>query len=162
VATITKNVASETQKQYPASVGIACGSLLSDDELDMNLGLYIKKAGSYRVTVLLLEDGIVGYQNGGGNSYRHNDVARLALTSISGETVRTESDGQLVTKSYTARLDPSWNPQNLKVLIYVEKPFDSIGNSGSVNGADYYWDAETYIDNCRAVPIGEIGLLELK
>jgi hypothetical protein len=50
----------------------------------------------------------------------------------------------------------------LKVLIYVEKPFDSRGNIGTVKDAGYYSNAETYIDNCRVIPVGEIGLLELK
>jgi hypothetical protein len=114
------------------------------------------------VTVLLLEDDIVGYQASEGNSYRHNDVARFALTSMNGDAVKTTSDGQLVTQSYTARVNADWNQKNLKVLIYVEKPFDSRGNIGEVGGAGYYRDAETYIDNCRVIPVGEIGLLELK
>lgn len=161
-ASMAMNVAKETQKEYPASVGIAGSSMMSDDELNLTVGLYIKEEGSYRVTVLLLEDDIVGYQNGGGNSYRHNDVARFALTSMNGDAVRTTSDGQLVTQSYTARVNSDWNQENLKVLIYVEKPFDSRGNIGTVKDAGYYSNAETYIDNCRVIPVGEIGLLELK
>ena len=156
------SVANETQAAYPASVGIAGSSLISDSELNLAVGLYIKEAGSYRVTVLLLEDDIVGYQTPVGNSYRHNDVARFALTSMNGEAVKTTSDGQLVTQSYTARVNADWNQKNLKVLIYVEKPFDYRGNIGEVEGAGYYRDAETYIDNCRVIPVGETGLLELK
>lgn len=157
----TVNVAKETQKEYPASVGIAGSSLVDGNQVSLTVGLYIKEAESYRLTVLLLEDNIVTYQNGGGNNYVHNDVARKALTSMSGESVTVSSDGLLWTGTYTTRLEADWNADNLKFLIYVEKPFGSREPVMNVDGVDYY-KAETYIDNCRAIPLGEVGKLELR
>jgi hypothetical protein len=114
------------------------------------------------VSVLLLEDGIVGYQNGGGSSYTHNDVARYALTSMSGESVKIESDNTVWSKVYTAKVNSVWNPENLKVLVYVERPYGDLARVKGVNGAQYGDYGDTYIDNCRAVKVGEAADVELK
>lgn len=158
----TIGVAMETQREYPATVGLAYGSQVSGSELNVSLGLYAKEAGTYKVVVLLLEDGIVAYQNGGGNKYQHDHVARLALTSMSGESVKVDSDGELVVKNFTGKLRSEWNPDNLKVLVYVEKPYGSQPRQEEVEYAYYYDFGDTYIDNCRVVEVGQIGTLELK
>lgn len=74
------DVARETQAACPANVGIAASSSNVLREMDMDMTLYFKEADTYKVTILLLEDNIVGYQNGvvNSNNYVHNDVARLA------------------------------------------------------------------------------------
>ena len=58
----------------------------------------------------------------------------------------------------------SWDPDNMKVLIYVEKPY---GDRDKVDGVDsrvvnYGNYGDTYIDNCRAVKVGETAELELR
>jgi hypothetical protein len=114
------------------------------------------------VTVLLLEDGIVGYQNGGGTSYTHNDVARYALTSMSGDSVKIESDNTVWSNIYTAKVSTAWNPDKLKVLVYVERPYGNQPEVGDVSGAQYSNYGDIYIDNCRAVKVGESGPIELE
>jgi hypothetical protein len=114
------------------------------------------------VTVLLLEDGIVGYQNGGGNSYTHNDVARYAFTSMSGESVKIESANTVWTQVYTTKINSAWNPDNLKVLVYVERPYGDQSKVQKVANADYGNYGDTYIDNCRAVMVGKKAALELR
>ena len=161
-ASLVEQVAQETRKSYPTVSGIAVDSYLSGTELTVFVPIYFHKSGSYRVSVLLLEDGIVGYQNGGGSSYTHNDVARYAFTSMSGESVKIESDNTVWTNVYTARVDSEWNPDNLKVLVYVERAYGGLPLVTEVSGAEYYNDSDTFIENCRAVPIGEAGQLELK
>lgn len=156
------DVAKETQEAYPATSGIACSSTLDGSELTMDIDVYFKEADSYRVTVLLLEDKIVGYQNGASRDYVHNDVARLALTSMSGESVKLSEGGQVWTKSYTANINSGWNPENLKILVYVEKTYGDGGKVAQVNGVQYGNYGDTYIDNCRAVPVGVSAELELR
>ena len=129
-----------------------------------DLSLYFKEADDYRVTVLLMEDGIVGNQNGVSGKYTHNDVARLAVTSISGDAVSV-ADGPFVwSKTYTATVKSSWNSENLELLIYVEKPYGDRDNvKGVSNQAVVYGNyGDTYIDNCRAVKVGETAGLELR
>lgn len=156
------DVAKETQEAYPAKTGIAMSTRLDGTDLTVDLSLYVKEADSYRVTVLLLEDGIVGYQNGGSNNYEHNDVARLALTSMDGESVRIAEDNQIWTNTYTAQIKSGWNADNLEVLVYVEKPYGEQQKVAEVREAEYGKYGDTYIDNCRVVKVGAEAALELK
>lgn len=161
-ASLVEQVAQETRKSYPTVSGIAVDSYISGTELTVFVPIYFHKADAYRVTVLLLEDGIVGYQNGGGSNYTHNDVARYAFTSMSGESVKIESDNTVWTNVYTARVDSAWNPDNLKVLVYVERAYGDLPVVAEVSGAEYYNDSDTFIDNCRAVKVGKAADVELK
>ena len=161
-ASVAVQVAQETKESYPTVSGIAVDSYLSGTELTVFIPIYFHKADAYRVTVLLLEDGIVGYQNGGGTSYTHNDVARYALTSMSGDSVKIESDNTVWSNVYTAKVSTAWNPDKLKVLVYVERPYGNQTEVGDVSGAQYGNYGGIYIDNCRAVKVGETANLELK
>ena len=161
------DLATETAESFPVTTGIACSSTLNGNTIDVDLELYIKEADTYRVTVLLLEDNITGYQNDGGrsdNNYVHNDVARLAITSMNGEKLEVSGDNQIVTKSFSGTIKSSWNTDNLKLLIYVEKPYGDRDNvKGVSNQAVVYGNyGDTYIDNCRAVKVGETAGLELR
>lgn len=161
-ASVAVQVAQETKESYPTVSGIAVDSYISGTELTVFVPIYFHKADTYRVTVLLLEDGIVGYQNGGGNSYTHNDVARYAFTSMSGESVKIESDNTVWSNVYTAKVSTAWNPENLKVLVYVERPYGDRARVEGVNGAQYGDYGGNYIDNCRVVKVGEAADIELK
>ena len=161
-ASVAVQVAQETKESYPTVSGIAVDSYLSGTELTVFVPIYFHKADAYRVTVLLLEDGIVGYQNGGGTSYTHNDVARYALTSMSGDSVKIESDNTVWSNIYTAKVSTAWNPDKLKVLVYVERPYGNQPEVGNVSGAQYSNYGDIYIDNCRAVKLGETAVLELQ
>ena len=159
---IAVQVAQETKKSYPTVSGIAVDSHLSGTELTVFVPIYFHQPDAYRVTVLLLEDGIVGYQNGGGSRYTHNDVARTAMTSMSGESVKIESANTVWSQVYTAKVASSWNPDNLKVLVYVERPYGDQPMVREVEYASYGNYGDTYVDNCRAVKVGEMGDLELR
>jgi hypothetical protein len=159
-ASVAKEVAEETQANYPATTGIACSSTLEGTTLNVNVDLYAKEADTYKLVVLLLEDNIVGYQNGGGNSYEHNDVARLAITPIQGEEVVVANDFEVCKRSYTTEIKSSWKAENLRLMIYVEKPFGEREHIKGVADARYY-NESTYVDNCRSIPVGVNAELEL-
>ncbi|MBR5567142.1 MAG: Omp28-related outer membrane protein [Bacteroidales bacterium] len=153
-------VAEETQKEYPSTVGIACSSQFNESDLCVSVGLYAKEADAYVMTVLLLEDNIVGNQTGGGAKYVHNDVARQALSSVSGDAADAAA-GEMKVYTYSAKLNAGWDVNNLKVLVYVEKPFGSQGRVENSSLAEYGRYGDTYVDNCRVVKIGETAQLEL-
>ena len=161
-AAVVMDLANETQEVYPAKTGIACKSVLDGTSLTVDLSVYFKEADDYKVTVLLLEDAIVGYQNGGGNSYKHDDVARLAVTSVSGDAVSVAEDGTVWDKTYTSTVKSSWKAENLELLIYVEKPYGDQGKAKGVSSAKYGNYGDTYIDNCRVVKVGEDVAVELQ
>ena len=158
------DVATESAETYPTTTGIECSSTLDGSSLNVNLNLYTKEADTYRVVVLVLEDKIIGYQNNGGNDYNHKDVARLALTSMNGTRMQATEDYQVLSETFSGILKSSWNTDNLKLLIYVEKPYGDRDKVAGVKNSyvSYGSYGDTYIDNCRVVKIGENAKLELK
>lgn len=137
-ATIAYNVTEamrETESKYPASSGISFKSTISGLTLSADITLYIKDAGDYKITAVVLEDGIVGYQkNYYGDdyyNYKHDGVARIALSDIFGDPFSTDSDNVTKVFSYRADIPSGYNKDNLRILVYVHKAY-----------GDYY------IDNC--------------
>lgn len=162
-AVVAMNVAKETQETYPAKTGIAVNSKLNGSELTVDLSIYVKEADTYKVVAVLVEDKIIGYQNGvvAPSKYEHNNIARLAITSISGESVNIGEDNTVWEKTFTATVPSVCDPANLRILVYVEKPYGVNGKVSGVEGAEYDDFGDRYVDNCRAVKIGENAPLEL-
>ena len=142
---------SETEQNYPVSSAIGFQSSFSGRTLDLDLNLYVKEAGDYKVTVLVLENGIIDYQadwyadeSTDYNRYQHNNVARRALTNVTGEAFATAENNKLVKRHYSTTLPSEYNLDNLRVLVVVQRAFGSqprIVDAGS-NYGDYY------VDNC--------------
>lgn len=160
-AETVRKVAEESWENYPAKTGIAVSSTLSGNDLSMDVSIYVKEADSYRLTILLLEDGIVGYQNGEGNSYVHDHVARMTIASGSESAFRTTSDAEIKEMTYKVKVPEYCNPSNLRILVYVEKPYGDRDPVCGVSTADYGNFGDTYIDNCRSVEAGTDAPLEL-
>lgn len=158
-AQVAMDVAKETQDNYPSAAGISINSYVSGSEVNIGLSLYFKKADKYRVAVLLLEDDIIAYQNGGGSNYEHDYVARVAFTSISGDPVYIEEDNTVWTSTYSDVLPQKCNPENLRVLVWVERPYGDQNAVENVEGAEYGSYGDTYVDNCCSTKVGtDIGL----
>lgn len=153
-------VAMETWEAYPAKTGIEILSNLSGSELVFDLAVYAKEADVYRLAIFLLEDDIVGFQNGAGNNYVHNGVARIAVTSVKGETLRITQDGEIWHESYYLDVPAEYDPSNLRILVFVEKPYGDQEQVFGVDWAEYGSFGDTYVDNCRSVPVGTDAPLE--
>lgn len=147
-AKLIVNAAKETESNYPTKTGISFTSTVSGSQLNLNVKLYIKEKGDYKVTAVLLEDNIIGYQNGGGDSYNHSSIARVALSDITGDAVSTSEDNKTVSKSYTATIPSSCDKNNLRILVYVLKQY---GSQTVIRTADY---GEYYVDNAVSAPTG--------
>ena len=104
----------------------------------------------------------MGPQNGAGNDYVHNDITRKVLTGLSGDSVRITGNGEVWTQTYTADITSDMNPDNLKLLVWVEKPYGSQNKVQGVSGAIYGNYGDTYIDNCRVVPVGKDVTIEIQ
>lgn len=157
---LIKSVVEETENSYPTSVGIAFKSSLEGNEMTADVNLYIKEAGDYKVTVLLLEDDITGYQSGIGYDYVHNDVVRLALSDMSGESFSVESDGSVWSRRFTGIVPDVCDNSNLRLLVYVEKPFGSQSMAQGVGNIIYGSYGDTYVDNCRSEAVGRQAELQ--
>ena len=142
------NAVKETESNYPVKTGISFSSSVSGNTLNLNVKLYIKEKGDYKVTAVLLEDNIIGYQNGGGNSYNHSGIARVAITDITGDAVSTSEDNKTVSKNYTATIPSSCDKNNLRVLVYVLRQY---GSQTIIRTADY---GDYYVDNAISAAVG--------
>lgn len=142
------NAVKETESNYPVKTGISFSSSVSGNTLNLNVKLYIKEKGDYKVTAVLLEDNIIGYQNGGGDSYNHSSIARVALSDITGDTFSTTADNKTVEKNYSVTIPSSYNKDNLKILVYVLKQYGSQPIIRTANYGDYY------VDNATSAAIG--------
>lgn len=78
---------------------------------------YMECSNNTNLTVFLVEDGLVGYQSGGGSNYNHDHVMRAVLTPVWGESI----SGAVGTfeKVYTTTLKEAWNPDNMTVIAFV-------------------------------------------
>ena len=147
-ARLIVNAAKETESNYPTKTGISFTSSVSGSKLNLNVKLYIKEKGDYKVTAVLVEDNIIGYQNGGGDSYNHSSIARVAITDITGDAVSTSEDNKTVSKNYTATIPSSCDKNNLRVLVYVLRQY---GSQTIIRTADY---GDYYVDNAISAAVG--------
>ena len=132
--------AKDTEENYETLTGASWNSSISGNRAELNLTAYIKRAGSYKVTALLVEDNIVGYQSGEGNNYNHKDVVRAAFSNATGDAFTVSTDGQVQEFSYTLDLSNAWNRDNLKVVVYIQRK--------DANGA-------YFIDNSTSAKLGK-------
>ena len=104
----------------------------------------------------LLENGIVHYQNGGGDNYVHNRIAREALSPSVGSIVEVPLDNGTAVVNYSFTIPSNSKLANLEVLAFVQCPF---GDQAVVQSGDY---GDWYVDNCRNVAVGATAPLEVQ
>ncbi|MCM1531025.1 MAG: Omp28-related outer membrane protein [Bacteroides sp.] len=76
------------------------------------------------LNVALVQNHIVGYQNGGGAAYDHNHMLRHLLTGQWGDTLHQSTKGEIFSKQYGYTLPDSINSvfvdvRNLEVVAFV-------------------------------------------
>ena len=147
----------ETEANYPTVTGVEFSSALSGSTLSVNLDLFAHVADDYKLTVLVLENGIVGHQtdynDGDHEDFVHDKVVRQALTSVSGDAV-TMAEGDEKSFTFSTEIPSGWNKDNLEILVYVQRPFGSQNRIQSGNYGDYY------VDNARSAAVGTTAELE--
>lgn len=141
-ALIVKAV-NDLEAEYDTYTGASWTSDISGTTVSLDLITYMKKAGSYKVTALLVEDKIIGYQadyeNGTSYSYTHNGVVRAAFSNVLGESFSLSEDKQVKRFSYSVKIPSGCNKNNLKVVVYIQR-----SDSGSY-----------YVDNVAAAKVGD-------
>ncbi len=154
VSTIVSRVSSivnETEAKYPTITGASWNSAISSNKVSLDLNVYLKKAGSYKVTALLVEDNIVAYQadytNGSSNDYVHKDVVRAAFSNVLGDAVTIAEDGQIKSFNYSLDIPSGYNKNNLRIVVYVQ--------AQDANGS-------YYINNASSAAVGKQQQLMVK
>lgn len=142
----------QRESSYPTVSAIGWTSSFSGQKLSIETHIFIKEPGDYKYTVLLVEDGIVGYQadfeNGDHPNYHHEGVARVAVTSISGEAFTTSSRNTVKSKNFSVNLPSAYKKENLRILVYVQRAYGSLSK---IEASDY---DGFFIDNCASGKAG--------
>ena len=137
---------------FSTATAVGWTSSFSGQKLTLETYVFCKEAGDYKYTVLLVEDGIVGYQadyeNGAHDEYHHDGVVRMALSSISGETISATTDRTVTTKKFTATLPSSYVKENMRIVVYVQRAYGSLS---PIEGADF---TDYFVDNCATGKAG--------
>ena len=148
----------QTEETYPVVTGIAMATELEGGTLSARVKVYVKAAGKYKITALILEDDIdkaqVDYIDGDHASYNHSDVARVALTGIKGDAFTIEKDNSVKEFIYSSAVSTAFNPEKLRVLVYIQREFGDQPVIASGNYGGYY------VDNAASVKAG--STLELQ
>ena len=156
IETVAERIVSlvkETEETYGTVTGVEINSSVSGRNAQVDVGVYVKKAGDYKITVLLLEDGIINaqsdYEEGDHPQYVHDNVARVAMSDVLGEPFSVADDFSVKNFSFTAGVPYSCNLANMRVLVYVQRAFDAypVIQSGSYGAY--------FVDNSADVALGE-------
>lgn len=132
--------------------GISYTSKLTGNVLDLDLNIYIKAAGNYKVTVLLLQDRVFGAPqlkpDGSRQNYAHYNVVRMALTDVLGDDCSTTEHNQIVNKKFNVSIPSEYDKGNMRILVYVQRPYES---QPDMEGKRY---GSYYVDNCVSGKLG--------
>ena len=141
-----------TEKTFTPQTGMGWKVALDGRNLKVYLAAYVKDAGKYKITVMAVEDGIVGYQNGKGNSYVHNGVPRIALSDISGDEF-TASANDVAKLTFSAAIPSGCNLDNMRIVAYIQRPLGKDADKASGDFGGYFIDnsAASYIDEDRSL-----------
>lgn len=132
-AEFTLRKVEETESLYETVSAVSWVSEINGDEARVDVAAYLKKAGSYKITALAVEDNIVAWQNGAGNAYVHNGVPRMAFTSIWGEDITASEDNQVVKLTYKEEIPSGCDTGNMRIVVYIQEY-----NRGAGIVDDYY------------------------
>lgn len=158
-AQLVANAIEETETCYPAVTTIGLESSLSGQELTVKADVLGFSAETYKLTVILMENGIIGYQadytNGAHQDFQHDRVARKTLTSsVSGESFTISEVGETKSFSYSYTVPTDYNKDNLMILAYVQRSF---GERPALQSGNY---GDWYVDNCRVAAVGATAPVE--
>ena len=101
------------------------------------------------LSVYLIENKLLGdyAQAGADKDYVHNHVIRAMLTGSMGEAI-TWSNGKF-SRTLTYTLDEGWNEGNMKVVTFINKPFD--GSAAQRNNAEVVNAEESSISGTSGI-----------
>lgn len=159
-AQLIVNASKETESLYGTQTGVDISSTVSGRSVNVNVNAYVKKAGSYKITVLLVEDNVINsqsdYENGDHGRYIHDGVARMSLTNVQGDSFTISGNNTVKPFSYSASVPATYSLDNMRVLVYIQRAFPA----GSVNQSGDY--GNYFVDNTATADVGSSIRLALE
>jgi len=125
------------------NIGASSSYNSSTNEVNVYVELYYTAGDtvSNLLNVAILQNGVVGYQSGGGSSYTHDHIFRDFLTGQWGDPVTNTSAGTLFTNTYTYTVPADYNGiasdiSNMDIAVYVTQSDYRIAHTGVAFAAD--------------------------
>ena len=145
-----KNAIENIEDTYDTVTGASWNSSVKGNKVNLDLSIYIKESGTYKVTALLVEDGIVGFQedytNGSSDNYVHNGVVRDSFTEATGDIFTVSGEWEKKNLSYSMTIPDGYVRNNLKIIVYIQR-----------KDQDSY-----YVDNTASAWLGQTKKLVVK
>ena len=160
-ASLIADEMAKTEAYYPTVTAVGLESSVSGRNLTVKADVIAQVPETYKITVILMEDGIVGHQtdyiDGDHEDFLHNRVARMTLTSsVFGDEFDIDAAGETKSLTYTATIPNGYVLDNLVVLAYVQRNFN---DRPAIQSGSY---GDWYVDNCRAAAVGTTAPLEVR
>lgn len=120
-------VANILEQQSPVNLGAATTFNSGTRELTVDLELYYTadRTAEDRISIVLLQDHIIGYQqdysNGAQPAYDHRHVLRDHITPLAGDPVALAQQSDLVQRTYTFTVPDEWEISDLSVVAFVRE-----------------------------------------
>ena len=73
----------------------------------------------------------------------------MSVTDLLGDDCSTTEDNQVVNKKYSVKIPDGYIKSSMKILVYVQRPYDS---KTAPEGKGY---GGYYVDNCASGKLGE-------
>lgn len=141
--------------EHTPHCGVAVSSVLSSDRSSAEVKMKITSelTSEYRAVVIVVQDGIVGYQKHGTygelNDYTHKHVARKVVTNYVGTFTgeKITSDGKIeagkeAEQTWTVDIDSRWVLENTKIyaLALDSRGYVNNMNVCAIDGGDSGYD----------------------
>lgn len=163
-ARIMTLLADEAVEDFPSQTNImAAASTTGNRMVQVDAFIAAREDGNYRVTVMVLENGIVYQQTdysapqGAQTDYVHNHIVRGALTDVAGDPVAGLTAGTTAHVSVSGTLPASISDMdNAYVVVFVTRDADAGSGVPQVT----VLDTGEIVDNVVEVPLD--GMTEYK
>lgn len=86
------------------------------------------------LNLFLLENGLIGYQSGGGSKYVHDHVIRDVLSETWGDEITFEGDQYQHT--YSTTLSSKWKAENMQIVAFIGNYDKTSANNCNVYNAE--------------------------
>lgn len=146
----------EQEHLYPPVTSISIGSSIENGTLTVDVLLFFKEPGKYKLAVYVTESGIIGYQadaeRGARNDYQHDHIARKSLTDPLGEEIEVTSPRTILERSFRMTIPSQYKSDKLMVLVYTQRHFGTMERIQTAPYSDYYVDNSAYVKTGTYLP----------
>lgn len=156
----------------PARVSVEIEQSYNEEEDMLYITVTGKKTGELAgthvgLTVFILEDGQVAYQNGGSEDYVHNNIMRDVITDFSGDVLQCDDEGIYIMEyaykipskfiSYESNETTVPVRKNMKIVAFVSNFGDVPGDCMVFNAAEAKFIPESYAGISDVQAAGNAG-----